>query len=87
MPAEGGDTIQVTANGGYVAFESIDGTSLYYAKRPIESTLWTKPRPSGSRFPCCATMREIRSRGIRVNRVCSRESLRHAQGFGFHEAV
>ena len=32
MPADGGDAIQVTRNGGYVAFESVDGEFLYYVK-------------------------------------------------------
>ena len=31
-PADGGDAVQVTKNGGWVAFESADGASLYYTK-------------------------------------------------------
>jgi len=47
MPADGGDAIQVTRNGGYVAFESVDGEFLYYGKRMHESTLWRRPVRGG----------------------------------------
>jgi len=47
MPADGGDAIQVTRNGGYVAFESMDGEFLYYGKRMHESTLWRRPVRGG----------------------------------------
>lgn len=33
-PAKGGKEIQVTRNGGWTAFESYDGKSLYYTKDP-----------------------------------------------------
>jgi Tol biopolymer transport system component len=46
-PAGGGDATQVTDNGGYVAFESMDGKTLYYAKRLDESTLWQRPVRGG----------------------------------------
>ena len=32
VPATGGEPVRVTANGGYVAFESADGRSIYYTK-------------------------------------------------------
>jgi Tol biopolymer transport system component len=32
IPAAGGESVQVTDNGGYVAFESWDGKTLYYTK-------------------------------------------------------
>jgi Tol biopolymer transport system component len=38
--ASGGGEIQVTANGGFVAFESVDGRHLYYTKETSLSTLW-----------------------------------------------
>ena len=41
MPAEGGEAVQVTKQGGFAAFESLDGQYVYYAKglnvrRPLE---------------------------------------------------
>jgi len=47
MPADGGEAIQVTRNGGYVAFESADGAFLYYAKRGEEGKLWRIPVRGG----------------------------------------
>ena len=53
MPADGGDAIQVTRNGGYVAFESVDGEFLYYGKhariteKMHESKLWKRPVRGG----------------------------------------
>jgi hypothetical protein len=35
MPAEGGNAVPLTRRGGYVAFESPDGHSLYYSKNGI----------------------------------------------------
>jgi eukaryotic-like serine/threonine-protein kinase len=32
VPAGGGDAVRVTDNGGYTAFESVDGRSIYYTK-------------------------------------------------------
>jgi Tol biopolymer transport system component/DNA-binding winged helix-turn-helix (wHTH) protein len=41
-PSSGGATVivKVTRNGGFIAFESPDGQSLYYMKLDVESTLW-----------------------------------------------
>ncbi len=47
MPADGGEAIQVTRNGGYVAFESVDGTFLYYSKRGGDGKLWRTPVRGG----------------------------------------
>jgi Tol biopolymer transport system component/DNA-binding winged helix-turn-helix (wHTH) protein len=47
MPADGGAATQVTRNGGYVAFESVDGELLYYAKRLEEGKLWRMPVRGG----------------------------------------
>jgi hypothetical protein len=37
----------VTHNGGYVAFESPDGSMLYYAKSLFNSSLWRMPVGGG----------------------------------------
>jgi eukaryotic-like serine/threonine-protein kinase len=49
MPASGGEAIQVTHNGGYVAFESPDGSQLYYTQNPgfPPSALWRLPVSGG----------------------------------------
>ena len=47
MAAEGGDATQVTNNGGYVAFESADGKTLYYAKDLYDTSLWRRPIGGG----------------------------------------
>jgi dipeptidyl aminopeptidase/acylaminoacyl peptidase len=39
-PSAGGPAVQVTRNGGHVAFESPDGKSLYYTKSQTASKLW-----------------------------------------------
>jgi len=48
MPAGGGAAVQVTRNGGWVAFESTDGKTLYYtlSERGAEG-LYAKPLPDG----------------------------------------
>ena len=40
MPAQGGKPVQVTKGGGYAAFESYDGKTVYYAKGPTVPGLW-----------------------------------------------
>jgi hypothetical protein len=47
MPAEGGAAVQVTKNGGYVAFESADGEFVYYAKGLFDASLWRRPVGGG----------------------------------------
>jgi eukaryotic-like serine/threonine-protein kinase len=47
MPAEGGNAVQVTKGGGYAAFESYDGKTLYYAKGQAVSGLWKVPVEGG----------------------------------------
>jgi Tol biopolymer transport system component len=44
IPASGGTEVQVTTNGGGVAFESVNGEDLYYAK---EDGLWKMPVRGG----------------------------------------
>jgi Tol biopolymer transport system component len=46
VPAGGGPAIQVTRNGGFAAFESPDGSRLYYAKYDA-SGIWTVPVNGG----------------------------------------
>jgi Tol biopolymer transport system component/DNA-binding winged helix-turn-helix (wHTH) protein len=47
VPASGGQALRVTQNGGYVAFESTDGSMLYYAKNLFNSSLWRMPVSGG----------------------------------------
>jgi Tol biopolymer transport system component len=63
-PAKGGQGTQVTRNGGWTAFESYDGQSLYYTKNldslDYESGLWTRSIRGGQErlvleSVCCRT--------------------------------
>jgi Tol biopolymer transport system component len=45
--AGGGEATQVTSNGGYTAFESPDGKSLYYKKADDSTGLWKMPVSGG----------------------------------------
>jgi len=47
MPAEGGQAVQVTKKGGFAAFESPDGKTLYYAKGRNAPGLWRLPVQGG----------------------------------------
>jgi len=47
MPSEGGRAVQVTKRGGYAAFESMDGKTLYYAKGLEVPGLWQVPVEGG----------------------------------------
>jgi Tol biopolymer transport system component len=40
VPSSSGDAVQVTHQGGYVVFESLDGKWLYYTKSDSRSALW-----------------------------------------------
>jgi len=46
VPADGGPAVQVTRNGGFAAFESPDGSRLYYAKYDAPG-IWTVPVSGG----------------------------------------
>jgi Tol biopolymer transport system component len=46
--ATGGQAVQVTRNGGYVAFESLDGAFVYYTKDLYTSDLWRIPVGGGN---------------------------------------
>ena len=63
-PAKGGQGTQITHNGGWTAFESYDGRSLYYTKNldsfDYQSGLWTLPIRGGQErlvleSVCCRT--------------------------------
>ncbi len=47
LPAEGGDAIQVTKNGGVDVQESADGEKLYYSKGENAPGLWSVPTRGG----------------------------------------
>jgi Tol biopolymer transport system component len=51
LPANGGEAVQVTRNGGRLALESVDGKYLYYTKGGALASdlasLWMTPRPGG----------------------------------------
>ena len=51
MPPEGGRAVQVTKHGGYAAFESMDGKTLYYAKGLDVPGLWQVPVEGGEETP------------------------------------
>jgi hypothetical protein len=46
-PAGGGDAVQVTHGGGFEAFESADGTQLYFIRSRGSAGLWTRRINSG----------------------------------------
>lgn len=50
VPADGGPAVQVTRNGGYAAFESPDGSRLYYAKFDAPG-IWSLPVNGGEERP------------------------------------
>jgi Tol biopolymer transport system component len=50
VPVIGGPAIQVTKNGGFAAFESPDGSRLYYAKFDTPG-IWTVPVNGGEERP------------------------------------
>lgn len=47
MPVEGGQPIQVTKKGGWEAFESFDGTTVYYSKTADRGAIWKVPTAGG----------------------------------------
>ncbi len=47
LPFRGGEAVQMTDQGGYVAFESFDGKTLYYTKSPAPGALFAKPLSGG----------------------------------------
>jgi Tol biopolymer transport system component len=47
MPADGGEAIQLTRDGGYAPLESPDGKFLYYTKSLGNTTLWRVPLDGG----------------------------------------
>jgi hypothetical protein len=47
MRFEGGEALQMTNNGGYVAFESADGNVLYYLKAESSGPLYARTLAGG----------------------------------------
>jgi Tol biopolymer transport system component/DNA-binding winged helix-turn-helix (wHTH) protein len=47
MPADGGEAIQVTWDGGYAPLESPDGKFLYYTKNLAATSVWRVPISGG----------------------------------------
>jgi len=47
MPAEGGEAVQVTKHGGYVALESLDGKVVFFSKDVWLSSIWKVPVNGG----------------------------------------
>jgi Tol biopolymer transport system component/DNA-binding winged helix-turn-helix (wHTH) protein len=47
MPADGGDAVQVTQDGGYAPLESPDGKFLYYTKGLVATSVWRVPLGGG----------------------------------------
>src|SRR4051812_27930389 len=48
IPADGGVPVQVTRDGGYIAFESWDGQWLYYRKAQQVGPIWRMPVAGGA---------------------------------------
>jgi Tol biopolymer transport system component/DNA-binding winged helix-turn-helix (wHTH) protein len=51
VPAAGGQAVQITKRGGFAAFESQDGNTLYYAKGIDVDGLWSVPVNGGDEAP------------------------------------
>ena len=47
LPANGGEPVQVTSNGGFVPFESSDGQAMFYQKL-ADGSLWRMPVAGGA---------------------------------------
>jgi Tol biopolymer transport system component len=47
MPAAGGDAVQITQNQGTQAFETADGSAIYYLTASIVSPVWRLPTSGG----------------------------------------
>jgi len=51
MASEGGELLQLTKQGGFIAFESADGKFVYYAKTPSDPDIWRVPSSGGEESP------------------------------------
>jgi YD repeat-containing protein len=51
VPAQGGQATQVTKQGGFEGFESVDGKWLYYAKGRLVPGIWQTPTAGGEETP------------------------------------
>jgi len=53
IPITGGTAVQMTQNGGFVAFESVDGRTLYYTQTATgSSSLWRIATAGGNPEKC-----------------------------------
>ena len=60
MPLDGGPAVQVTKGGGYEAFESPNGTLLYYIRDRAEPGLWMVPTGGGDEVSVLLDVTESR---------------------------
>jgi Tol biopolymer transport system component/DNA-binding winged helix-turn-helix (wHTH) protein len=51
MPSEGGESVQLTKQGGFASYESADGRFVYYAKTPAGPDIWRVPSSGGQESP------------------------------------
>jgi Tol biopolymer transport system component len=52
MPAEGGEAVRVSKHGGHIAYESLDGEFVYFARTPNQTSLcWRRTKPRS--WICC----------------------------------
>jgi hypothetical protein len=56
MPSTGGSAVRVTSHGGFAAFESPDGKSLYYAKGLTVPGLWRTPTNGGDEIEVISSL-------------------------------
>jgi Tol biopolymer transport system component len=59
MPSTAGPAVQVTHNGGFAAFESLDGSFLYYAKGPGVAGLWRIPTDGGEETQVISSLQAV----------------------------
>jgi hypothetical protein len=62
VPADRGEAVKVTRNGGFEAFESPDSQWVYYTKGDdvVAKGLWRMPRNGGEEFPVLESV-DVRS--------------------------
>ena len=84
MSAEGGPAAQVTKQGGFAAFESLDGRFIYYAKGLNANGLWRVRVDGGEEAPVLEFPKAgywgywaLADKGIYfVNTICEAERAR-----------
>jgi eukaryotic-like serine/threonine-protein kinase len=76
VPAAGGESIQITDNGGFVALESADGKTLYYTKTPT-TTLYAGPEPLFARPLAGGAERQVLDSVVRQAFVVAEDGIYH----------